>query len=191
MARVLGAARTVFLRDGYQAASMNAVAREAGGSKGTLYAYFAGKESLFAAVVTGECQSQVQILEKLGAERLPIGLALRQVGMWFINFLLRPDVLALHRIVVAEAHHFPELGKTFFECGPARIQSIVAEFLSQPTIRRELNIPDANIAAELFLSLVKGHFQLRSELGYAPVDAAERTRWVDAAVEFFVAGFSL
>ncbi len=189
LARVLGAARTVFLRAGYQGASMDAIAREAGGSKGTLYAYFANKENLFAAVVADECRRQAAVLEKLDAERLPIGLALRQVGIWLIDFLLRPDVMALRRIVVAEAHHFPELGRTFFEHGPAKIQSMVAEFLGEPIVQRELNIPNTEIAAELFLVLVKGRFQFCTELGYARPNVEERDLWVDAAVDLFLAGY--
>jgi AcrR family transcriptional regulator len=50
-ARLLGAARTVFARDGYVGATMSAVATEAGMSLGGLYRYFGDKEDLFAALI--------------------------------------------------------------------------------------------------------------------------------------------
>ena len=47
-------ARTVFLSAGFDGASMNDIAREAGVSKGTLYAYFNSKDELFEAIIRGE-----------------------------------------------------------------------------------------------------------------------------------------
>ena len=44
-------ARAVFLAKGFDAASMNDIARAAGVSKGTLYVYFSDKEQLFEAIV--------------------------------------------------------------------------------------------------------------------------------------------
>jgi AcrR family transcriptional regulator len=46
----LAIARAAFL-EGYSATSMAAIAALVGGSKGTLYGYFANKEALFGAVV--------------------------------------------------------------------------------------------------------------------------------------------
>ncbi|MGL9773029.1 MAG: TetR/AcrR family transcriptional regulator [Sodalis sp. (in: enterobacteria)] len=48
---ILNAASAVFLEHGYQRASMNEVAKRAGGPKATLYNYYDSKESLFDAVV--------------------------------------------------------------------------------------------------------------------------------------------
>ncbi len=48
--QVLDGARTVFLRDGFEGASVDEIARVAAVSKATLYSYFADKKVLFAAV---------------------------------------------------------------------------------------------------------------------------------------------
>ena len=48
---VLRAARRAFLAGGFGAVSMDAIAREAGVSKATVYAHFGSKEELFGAVV--------------------------------------------------------------------------------------------------------------------------------------------
>jgi AcrR family transcriptional regulator len=49
--RILAAGRTVVLRDGYDAASTNRIATEAGISHGSLYQYFPNKEAVLSAIV--------------------------------------------------------------------------------------------------------------------------------------------
>src|ERR1700735_4974236 len=57
---ILAAPQRTFLASGFGAASMDAIAREAGASKATLYAYFASKEELFGAVVARESERYAQ-----------------------------------------------------------------------------------------------------------------------------------
>ena len=56
--QVLEGARSVFLQDGFEGASVDVIARVAGVSKATLYAYFPDKRLLFMEVAKGECQRQ-------------------------------------------------------------------------------------------------------------------------------------
>src|SRR5579862_5189177 len=49
--RILNAARKVFLKRGFQSASIDEIAETAPASKPTIYAHFPGKEALFEAVV--------------------------------------------------------------------------------------------------------------------------------------------
>ena len=53
---ILAAAKRTFLAAGFGAVSMDTIAREAGVSKATVYAHFAGKEELFGAVIGRECE---------------------------------------------------------------------------------------------------------------------------------------
>ncbi|HCI98964.1 MAG TPA: TetR/AcrR family transcriptional regulator, partial [Sulfitobacter sp.] len=52
---VLRGARTIFLRCGFEGASVDAIAEEANVSKATLYAHSPSKERLFLIVVDTEC----------------------------------------------------------------------------------------------------------------------------------------
>ena len=45
----------MFLAQGFDAASMDDIARKAGVSKGTLYVYFKSKEDLFEAITEEQC----------------------------------------------------------------------------------------------------------------------------------------
>src|SRR3954470_14093464 len=58
--QIVDAARSVFLSQGYDAASMGEIARAAGVSKGTLYVYFENKEQLFDAIVMAESCGQAE-----------------------------------------------------------------------------------------------------------------------------------
>src|SRR3546814_8113295 len=52
-AAILTAAVDVFLRGGYEAAGMDAIATEAGVAKQTIYNHFGSKDGLFRAIVSG------------------------------------------------------------------------------------------------------------------------------------------
>ena len=52
--QIIEGARQVFLTQGFDAASMGEIARQAGVSKGTLYVYFTSKEELFGAIVADQ-----------------------------------------------------------------------------------------------------------------------------------------
>ena len=66
------AARNRFARDGYEAASLDEVARLAGVTKGALYHHFGGKRELFLAVFEAEERRLMRtIAEAHGKERDP------------------------------------------------------------------------------------------------------------------------
>ena len=56
--QVLAGAREVFLRDGFEGAVVDEIARQAGVSKATLYSYFPDKRLLFVEVAKQECRAQ-------------------------------------------------------------------------------------------------------------------------------------
>jgi AcrR family transcriptional regulator len=65
--RIVEAARRVCARDGYEAATMDAVAAEARVSKGTLYNFFEGKEHLFlSTVLQAYDESEARIAARVG-----------------------------------------------------------------------------------------------------------------------------
>ena len=54
--QILDGALVIFAAHGFEGASMSAIARESGVSKGTLYNYFTNKADLFAAFVEHNCR---------------------------------------------------------------------------------------------------------------------------------------
>src|SRR5579859_3846502 len=127
--QILDAATALFMEQGYGATSMDAIARKAQVSKATLYAHFAGKEELFAAIIAGACARHASALtHPEGADR-DIGDGLRRFARNFLATLLSPNAAAVYRIVIGEGPRFPELGRIFYESGPRLTLDRLAAFL--------------------------------------------------------------
>jgi TetR/AcrR family transcriptional repressor of mexJK operon len=128
---ILDVARQIFLKEGYAAASMSAIAEQLGGSKGTLYNYFRSKEELFGAFMSDACQSQADALfDHLPQVKGDLRGALIELGIRYTTFLLSDPVVSIHRLVVAEAGRFPELGQVFYEAGPHKGELRLADYLA-------------------------------------------------------------
>ncbi len=190
-ARILEAARRVFMADGYGAANMDAIAKAAGVSKATVYAHFTGKDRLFAAIIAQQCQVHSAIPALDDIERSTPEEALRQLGRNFADLVLSPAVLDLYRIVVAETPRFPELGRTLYETGPKRGLARLAEYLRQLTDRGLLDVPEPHIAARQFFGMIRSDLYLRRLFG---IDDAEVgitvEQMVDSSVEMFLRAYA-
>ena len=116
--QILEGANRVFLNQGFDAASMGAIAQDAGVSKGTLYVYFKSKEELFGAIVEDQRLQQAEQLFAFDPAE-DIETALIRLGTGFVNFLRRPETLSSLRTVTAIAHRMPVLGEHFYRTGPA------------------------------------------------------------------------
>ncbi|MES2551318.1 MAG: helix-turn-helix domain-containing protein, partial [Pseudomonadota bacterium] len=74
--QVLEGARTIFMRDGFERASVDDIAREAGVSKATIYAYFPDKQLLFLEVARCECHRQTEVAVAMVEGVAPVRVAL-------------------------------------------------------------------------------------------------------------------
>ncbi|HYG88375.1 MAG TPA: TetR/AcrR family transcriptional regulator [Azospirillum sp.] len=190
-AQILEAAGKLFLENGYGAVSMDAVAKTANVSKATLYAHFRSKDELFAAMVACECRNQMGTLSCEQVSRLDVADALRLIGRRFMLMLLSSKALAAYRVVVAEAHRFPELARAFYESGPAHSHAQMAAYLRDVDRRGVLRIPDADLAAEQFFGLLKVQIHTRFILCIDPqLPESEIERVVNAAVDLFTKGYA-
>ncbi|MFC3127072.1 TetR/AcrR family transcriptional regulator [Pseudoroseomonas globiformis] len=167
---ILEGAAALFMAEGFGAVSMDAVARTAGVSKATLYAYFSGKDALFAEIIRGNCRRmQAAAPPSFSSHDLPLDRALVEFGEHWLNFLLQPQVRALHRMVIAECGRIPELARAFYEAGPLAVRAWVAGWLAEEVLRGRLRPgTDPDLAAEQFLSLLRGDLFLRATLGLEP-----------------------
>src|SRR5271167_4477456 len=104
--QIMEGARQVFLSAGFDGASMNDIARAAGVSKGTLYAYFNSKDELFEAIIRGE---YAQSAERLCIFRREgdVREMLTDFGVRLVGRMAEPSTLALARVVLAAVEKFP------------------------------------------------------------------------------------
>ncbi len=184
---ILAAAGTVFMREGFANASVDEIVREADVSKSTVYAHFAGKEQLFAAVVGTQCQRLADAVSHGDSEVLPLRDALMEIGRRVLTLFLSPRGRAIFRIVIAEAPRFPELGRIFYQVGAELLHRRLSDFIANAHGRNELVAPDPFIAAAHLIGLLKTDLQFRSmlfpDLEFEP---AEIDRNVTLAVDAFL-----
>lgn len=188
--QVLAGARQVFMADGFEGASVDDIARAAEVSKATLYKYFADKRMLFIEVANLECQRQAgSALDNIDRAAPPRDV-LGQTGRHFLGFITSKFGQQIFRICVAESDRFPELGRSFYESGPAVMRAEMAAYFAQACARGELVIDDYIMAADQFGELCKADLWMRLMFGVIKeVDAADIDRVVDNAVETFLARY--
>ena len=190
--QVLAGARSVFMADGFEGASVDEIARAAAVSKATLYSYFPDKRLLFMEVANAECARQAQeALDNIDMDALPREV-LSQTGYHFLRFITSSFGLQIFRICVAEADRFPELGQRFYNSGPAVMREEMAAYFSGAQARGELCIDDFILAADQFGELCKADVWPRLIFGVSKtVTDAEITRVVDGAVDTFLARYGV
>jgi AcrR family transcriptional regulator len=148
--QILEGACRIFLAHGFDAASMGAIAREAGVSKGTLYVYFKSKEELFEAIVDEQRRQQSEQIFNLD-DTTEIEPALRRMGEQLVRYLCRPGGIPTLRTVIAIAERMPEVGARFYQSGPARGIGSLKHFLDKKIEAGVLRPHDSEVAAAQFI----------------------------------------
>jgi len=172
--QVLDGAREVFLREGFEGASVDQIARDAGVSKATLYSYFPDKQTLFMAVFKSQCQ--VQSDQAMGVEIMqrPVEEALYSIARSFLDYLMSDFAVQVFRVCVAESARFPELGRAFYESGPKQVLDEITAFLASDKVQDDLEIDDPYMAADQFLQLCRADMLLRKVLNVEADDSPEQ-----------------
>ncbi|MFN4277065.1 MAG: TetR/AcrR family transcriptional regulator [Ferrovibrio sp.] len=185
--QILAGARRVFLEHGFAAATTDIVQQAAGVSKSTMYAYFPNKEVLFSAVVRVECEKMLAQTRTEVVRGRTIQETLRRIGIRLLEAVLEPSTLALYRIAVAETPRFPKIGEVVYATGPMANNREVASFLAEAARNGEIQVGDADTAAQQFVGMVLLDILQRCLFGIeAPPKAGRMRKIVDAAVETFL-----
>ena len=189
---ILEAAKTLFLRHGYEGSSMDAIAREAGVSKLTVYSHFTDKDTLFCAAVEAKCEEQLPQLFTELSTAAPIETHLEAIGRAFNALINSEESLAMHRLMFTLAKSNPQLVQLFYAAGPQRILNKMEQVMRQADRAGTLCIPDPEIAAEHFCSLLKGGHNFRQLIGCATSQNNEEAeRHVREVVSLFIRAYSV
>ncbi len=191
----MDAAHAVFLRKGYDGATMDEVAALAAVSKQTVYKHFADKKRLFTAIITGEIAATetltLQLVEAL-SDSDDIEKDLRQFARRHISEVTQPHLIQLRRIVIAEAEQFPELARAWYANGPERAHATLANQFWELARRGLLKMDDPLLAAQQFnwlilsIPLNKAMFH-GGDAGFTP---SELEHYADEGVRVFLAAYA-
>ncbi|PJF09700.1 TetR/AcrR family transcriptional regulator [Pseudorhodobacter sp. MZDSW-24AT] len=190
--QVLEGARAVFLRDGFDGASVDDIAREAGVSKATLYAYFPDKQLLFKEICAQECLRQADEVEAEIDPLMSVEAMLTLAGERIAGFILSDFGQNACRLIVGEGARFPELARDFYRNGPGLVHDRLVHHLHLLVQKDALQIDDVDLAAEQFIQLCKAG--LMEKLVFRmdhQITAESGRRAVRGAVQMFMARYGL
>ena len=186
---IVTAAGKLFLGEGFGSTSMDAIAKEAGVSKATVYSHFQNKESLFAEVMKLSCREmgspQFDFSPVADAE-----ITLKACGRIFYEHFFQGVWVSMLRRVVAESSQFPELGQVFWDTGPDKLRECLSTYLADQGRRGVLSLSDSDMAAKHFMGLVIGSGFLPILLGVEkPLTDQKLERHMDQVVSSFLHTF--
>jgi AcrR family transcriptional regulator len=189
--QIIEGARRVFLAQGFDAASMGEIARAAGVSKGTLYVYFENKERLFDAIVGEECRAHAEGIFKFDLANHDVDAVLTRLGISYVQFLCRPGgPSSMQRTVIAIAERMPEVGRHFYETGPAHGIDLLASYLSAQVAAGVLAVEDCEIAAAQFMDACQSTLFKPVLFNFGATPTPERIEHVvKIAVRVFLAAY--
>jgi TetR/AcrR family transcriptional regulator, mexJK operon transcriptional repressor len=187
---VLEVAKGKFLSAGYRETSLDAIARDAGVAKKTLYCHFGSKAGLFDAIVRMLTDAWVEELRKIVATESGPEAVLEAAALHLLEVGTRSDMIELYRLLLVESRRFPMLADVYrSRFGKIAGMEPLTDYLRRTVARGELALEDVDLAVEQFVQLVLGGVRARMLLGctHRP-NASIRRRIARQAVRIFVSG---
>jgi len=187
---ILDAAAPIFGNEGYERASIDAIATSAGVSKPTIYSYFGGKEQLFReSVADSAIQQNAQVLEVIQeldlSERAWLA-SLRDLGTRLVACQRTPCAVFLARMIASETARDPEVYRVVRAKAAAPILEALAGRLAMLGNAGYLAVPDPTLAARQFLALIGAEIPDLTEQGTRPVSDERVRAAVDAGIDTFL-----
>lgn len=188
--QVVAGARTVFLAEGFEGASVDLIAKEAGVSKATLYSYFPDKRMLFIEVAKEECARQADRALMVEDADQPVRDVLIMAATNMMAFLTSSFAQRIFRICVAETDRFPELGQEFYRSGPQLMEDRLSAYFVEAVKRGELRIDNVRLAAQQFDTLMKADVFVKMVFNVIETpDPEDMDRVIEGAVDTFLARY--
>jgi len=161
-AKILDAAGTLFIEDGYSSTNMEKIALSCGMSKKTLYQAFESKEALLAALVCDVQSHEDESQAALAATDSDKSLydALLDLADW----VLAPRQIGLTRLVIAESLAVPELAKQFREESIERGRRLIRHSIGRSMVNHQ-GSEDIELLASITFGAAIADLQLRALVG--------------------------
>lgn len=164
-AAILTSARELFLVEGFDRTSVDAIAAAAGVSKRTIYDYFGDKQALLLAVVRQSVEALITTVAQAVDDDLGDDIdtlddleraLIRFVARVSVNALGSADYAALRRLVAAESSHLTALKEGF-----TAPEGLLADRLVVFGEKGLLRVPKPKLASDHFVSLTFSMVQNR------------------------------
>jgi TetR/AcrR family transcriptional repressor of mexJK operon len=187
---IMGAAARLFMENGFERTTMDAIANAAGVSKLTVYSHFDDKDGLFRELIACKCNEYFEERDLAYLATLPPAEALKRLAGGFIGLVFHPDVMALYRLLMANATKETAQNRTFYETGPAPTLASISALLADYDRRGLLRVDNPDRAADHLLAMLQGCMHLRALLNIEPTPTAEAVQsQIDDAIAVFMRAY--
>lgn len=186
---IVDTAARLFIDQGYAATSIEQIAAAAGSGKQTIYRRFGSKTGIFHEVINRSTRRLVEVAEAAESTHEDPVTALKESCRLMLDFMLQPDMVSLHRILVAEALRFPELGEYVLEICMRPLDDLLKRQLAAAGQARRIQVKDIDRAMALMSGLLTGWPVQRALLGRQAFKAqAEHDAYFQDAWALFARG---
>jgi AcrR family transcriptional regulator len=174
---ILAAALEEFAANGFAGTRLDDIAQRAKIAKGTIYLYFADKETLFHELLRAMFAPIVQALENIPESDMPTrDIVERMIGLFVQDVLgtRRKDVI---RLIIAEGPRFPKLAEFHYREVLSRVMAAMSALMARAIARGEVKnsayakFPQLLAAPGLVAVVWSGLFDR-----FAPLDVAAMMR---------------
>lgn len=186
---LLRAARRKFFTRPYDAVSLEEIAASAGITEAKALGLFASKEELFASLVVQEMAAAAVEIWCRTIGSTDMEAVLLQVARNYVGLFGSNRAREIYRSLICVSARFPHLGRIIYEHGARVLLERLSGYIAARSAQGCLAVPDPDLAAQQFLSLVHGNLHLREVLAAQPVSDAEIDRVIESGVRLFLAGY--
>ncbi|QOL51617.1 TetR/AcrR family transcriptional regulator [Massilia litorea] len=182
---LIDAAARLFLTNGYTRTSLESIARAARVAVRTIYVKFGGKAGLLEAVLVSRREQFFRIAD-MEHDMRPFRAVVDDFARQFFDLLCQDQLIAMQRVVIAEAADNPELAHTFFDTGPRMTREMLERFFARADIRAQLreDLPFEQLPAFL-TSWISGDAMQRFVFPHDQPSHAEAHRLLAQRLEMF------
>jgi AcrR family transcriptional regulator len=186
--RLVEAATSEFLAQGYGQANVGRIATAAGISKKTVYKHFDSKLDLLHAVMQASMVAKLVDIGSYDIEMEPRERLVAHLNA-FAELAFSPDGIRSYRLFMSEGARFQEMARLYIGAislfGIEPLARDIAAYVSA----NKLSVEDPVLAARMLMAMVFAEPMRDAGLGVAePLMAAESTKLIEAAVTLFLHG---
>jgi TetR/AcrR family transcriptional repressor of mexJK operon len=164
-------------------------------SKQTVYKHFSDKEHLFTEIVlatTDHVHRVVRTVVPQLEDSHDLKQDLTELARSFLAAIMDPEFLRLRRLVIGNAHRFPEVGASWYEERFVRGPAAFAERFRQLMDRGHLRADAPLLAAHTLIALLLWTPTNRATFtGQEDMSQADLKQRADEAVRVFLAAYAV
>ena len=156
----------MFFAKGFADTTLDAIGREAGYTKRTIYELIGDKNALFRAAYDRLHIRNSHLEFSIPAPDQSVTEVLTQLARQLVEHSLSKALVASERAIMLEAGHYPELVGEVVQHGKIALNDAIAEIFNTLVARGSIAPLDSRLAAEIFYDATVGARGFRAALGH-------------------------